>query len=279
MRARYRFREVMFNDAIFFNDKQWLRELLSRYRREIGVPFRCFGQVRFMDEEVARMLKDAGCYAIEFGVQSMNEQLRREVLNRRETNAHNARAFRICDRLGLRYDIDHIFGLPGESEDDHVVAARFYSRLKGLNRLKCHNLTCFPRTPIVAAAQRVGRLTDADVADMEHGRTGDFFHVDEIRDHEAQRAKAGFVVLFKILPLLSTATVEGILHRRWYRWMRWIPAPLVIAAQVANAIRAKDYRFFLYVRYYLLRLRRAFSGTATGTARGAPSTLPEAGAE
>ena len=50
MRRRYRFREVMFNDAILFTDKKWLRELLIRFKSEIGVPFRCFGQVRFLDE-------------------------------------------------------------------------------------------------------------------------------------------------------------------------------------------------------------------------------------
>jgi len=270
MKARYRFREVMFNDAIFFTDKKWLRELLGRYRREIGVPFRCFGQVRFLDEEVGRLLRDAGCYCIEFGVQTMNEHLRCEVLNRRETNAHNARAFRICDRLGLRYDIDHIFGLPGETEADHVFAARFYSRLRRLNRLKCHNLTCFPRTPIVEAARRMGQVSEDDVRDMEHGRTGDFFHVDEIRDKEARRLKASFVVLYKVLPLLSPAVVERILRRRWYRWLHLVPAPLVIALQVVNAFRARDYRFSLYVRYYLLRLRRALRLRS----RSAPARVP-----
>jgi radical SAM superfamily enzyme YgiQ (UPF0313 family) len=187
----------------------------------------------------------------------MNERIRREILNRRESNEQNARAFRICDRYGLRYDIDHMFGLPEESEADHVRAARFYRGLRKLNRLKCHNLTCFPRTRIAEIAHSKGLLDDGEVRQMEEGRTGDFFHVDEMRNAEAQRLKAGFVVLYKILPLLCPPLLEKVLRRRGYRWFQRIPAPLVVLAQAAIALRSRDYRFFLYFRYYLLRIRRS----------------------
>jgi anaerobic magnesium-protoporphyrin IX monomethyl ester cyclase len=257
MRKRYRFREVMFNDAIFFTDKKWLRELLSRFRQEIHVPFRCFGQVQFLDDEVAKMLKQGGCYCIEFGVQTMNERIRRETLRRRETNVHNSRAFRICDRYGLRYDIDHMFGLPGESESDHAMAARFYRGLKRLNRLKCHNLTCFPRTDMARLAREQGIIGEGDVLAMEQGRTGDFFHVDEIRDKDEQRKKAGFVALYKMLPLIPRTCLQTVLKHRWYAALRHVPGWLVVLSQVANALRARDYRFFLYFRYYFLRVRRS----------------------
>lgn len=259
MKKRYRFREVMFNDAIFFTDKKWLRELLTQFKQEIRVPFRCFGQVQFLDEEVAELLKRAGCYCIEFGVQSMNEHVRRQVLNRRETNEQNARAFRLCDRFGLRYDIDHMFGLPEESEADHIMAARFYHGLRRMNRLKCHNLTCFPRTRIARIAQEHGLLTERDAQNMEEGRTGDFFHVDEIRDSEQQKIKAGFVVLYKMLPLMSKRFLDRVLQKKWYRWFGRIPAPLVVLSQILIAMRSGDYRFFLYLRYYALRIRRWFA--------------------
>jgi len=189
-------------------------------------------------------------------VQSVNEELRRNILNRRESNEQNARAFRLCDAYGLRYDIDHMFGLPEESETDHVMAARFYHGLRRMNRLKCHNLTCFPRTRIATISQQHGLLSERDAQNMEEGRTGDFFHVDEIRNPEQQRIKAGFVVLFKMLPLLSKQGLDRIITRKSYRWFGKIPSSLVVLSQIAIAARSGDYRFFLYMRYYALRIRR-----------------------
>ncbi len=258
MKRRYRFRAVMFNDAILFTDRKWLRELLARYKSEIGVPFRCFGQVRFLDEEVGELLKWAGCYAIEFGVQTMNEHIRKDILNRRESNRHNARAFAICDRLGISYDIDHMFGLPEESEADHVFAAGFYSRLRELNRLKCHNLTCFPRTKIARIAHEKGIISEADRERMEQGCTGDFFHVDEIRDEEEHKLKQSFAVLFKVLPLMGKGMTRWFLRKRRYRWLHKVPNPVVVLGQVLLAIKKRDYRYLLYTRYYLLRLSNWF---------------------
>jgi hypothetical protein len=43
--------------------------------------------------------------------------------------------------------------------------------------------------------------------------------------------------------------------RRW-RHVRRIPGPLIVLAQILGAVRGRDYRFWLYIKYYLLRLRR-----------------------
>jgi anaerobic magnesium-protoporphyrin IX monomethyl ester cyclase len=258
MKRRFRFREVMFNDAILFADKDWLRDLMARYRREIGVRFRCFGQVRLLDEEVGQLLKDGGCYAVEFGVQTMNEVVRREVLNRRETNRHNARAFRFLDDLGISYDVDHIFGLPHESPADHAYAARFYSRWRHLNRIKCHNLTYFPTLGIVDLARREGLLTEADVAAIRRGEVGDFFHERRV-GRERQRAfEEDYQVFFKLLGLFRPRTVERILRRGWVRCFGRLPGWLILFGQALIALRHRDYRFLVYLKYYPVRLRSFF---------------------
>lgn len=256
MRDRYRYKEVMFNDAVLCIDKAWLAGLMARFRAEVGVPFRCFGQARHVDEETARLLKAGGCYAVEFGVQTLNEDIRRRILNRRESNEANARAFAACDAAGIRYDLDHMFGLPEESVDDHKAAAFFYSGLKRLNRVKVHNLTCFPRTAMADIMREKGLLGEDDLARMEAGETGDFFHVDEIRDAEAAQAKRAFAHLFKVLPGLPERLTRRIVAGEGWRWFGRLPKPLVILGQTLIAMRHLDYRFWLYIRYYGRRLKR-----------------------
>jgi len=260
MKDRYRFREANFFDPVFFIDKSWMREFLGRYKTTIGVPFRCFGHTTFMDEEAAELLKDGGCYAIEFGFQTANESLRRNVLGRAETEEANRRAFEVCDRYGIRYDLDHIFGLPGETEEDLIAAARYYSERRLLNRIKCHNLTYFPGLEIVDAALQSGDLDEADRASLAEGEIHDFFHEDGIRDPERKRLKQSFEKLYKLLPLLSTRWVEFFLRKQRYLWARLVPGPLVALGQFLNGILKRDLRFGIYVRYIALRLRRHFGG-------------------
>lgn len=256
MKERYGFREVMFNDAVFFAERNWLEEFLYLYRSEIGVPFRCFGQVKLMNDEVARRLKEAGCYAVEFGLQTINPDVKRRILRRTESIEDCERAFGACDNSRLHYDIDHMFGLPGESVEDHIEAGIFYSKLRYLNRLKCHNLSYFPRLQIVEEAVESGQLSSGEKRDIERGHISDFFHTDSIKDITARRQKDALQTLYKILPILPRSFTGWLLRSGKYRLLRYIPKPLVIMLQILVAFRGRDYRFLLYFKYYIFRLMR-----------------------
>ena len=255
MKEKYRFRELMFNDSIFFTDKKWLRELLQNYKNEIHISFRCFGDIRFFDEEIADLLKRSGCYAIEFGLQTINENIRRNVLNRLETHKQCENAFRICDNFKLKYDIDHMFGLPGEQIDDFKQAAEFYSQLKYLNRIKCHNLTYFPNLPIIEIAHKNGILSQVDINNIKDGRRMDnFFHPLIEQDSNKRDLIRNFQVFYKILPLLPRRWVEVIIKNNLYRRFRSIPSIFVVLLQILAAFKGRDYRYSLYLRNYPLSI-------------------------
>ena len=257
MKERYRYREVMFYDPIFFSDKGWLEEMIERYRQEIAVPYRCFGQIRWMDEDVARLLKESGCYCVEFGLQSWSEGLRGEVLHRPESNEEVRGALAICERVGLAYDIDHMFGLPTDTEENLWEAAAFYSGLTGLNRLKPHYLTYYPSLPIIDYARAEGLLTDEEVRRIEQGEMeADFFHADTVKDEKIRDASLAVSRLLKFLPLLPAPLARRIVEKRSHAWIRSLPGGLITALQVALAVRNRDYRYYLYVKYYARRISR-----------------------
>ncbi|MBN2121074.1 MAG: B12-binding domain-containing radical SAM protein [Candidatus Omnitrophica bacterium] len=257
MKKRYNYRRVRFIDSVFFTDKKWLKALLERFKQEIGVKFWCFGKVQFLDEEVAELLRWAGCYGIEFGVQATNEDLRRAVLTRFETDEQNKKAFKICDDYKLRYDIDHMFGLPGEKEQDWIKAAEFYSRLKNLNRIKCHNLVYFPRLEIINAAKQDSILSEDDIENIEEGRiVGSFFHPYLNKDKESEKVKKDFENLYKMLPLFRPSWTGFIIGHRLYKIFHFIPSFLIMFLQVIVAFKGRDPRFMILTRYYLLYLRK-----------------------
>lgn len=259
MKKRYHFREVMFFDSILCTDKVWLRELMEGYKQAIAVPFRCEGHVSCFDEDIGRILKDGGCYCVNFGVQTFNEKIRTEVLHRHERNEQVRRAFDICDSLQLRYDVDLMIGLPDMTEEDYLLPIIFMRQHTYFNRIKCYYLTYFPRLPIVAEAQKRGVLSDYDLAEIEKGYGGNWFHQDSIIDMQHRRWKDNFERFYKLYPLLPQWMLTCIIQRKWYRFLYKIPKIFVIFAQLCVGIWKRDYRFYIYVKSYLTQSIRVFS--------------------
>ncbi len=249
MKSKFDFKEVSFWDAIFTTDKKWLGALLPRYRQEINVPFRCFSEVRFFDEDTARILKDGGCYAIEFGLQNINSTLRGAVLGRTETDGQIKKSFDICDQFRIRYDIDHIFGLPGEKEQDFVQASYFYGTLKYLNRIKCHSLAYFPKSGIIDIARKSKILNESDVNNINHGFTGSFFDINSSQKGASRELRRDFWNLYKVLPLLPLPVLRFILRRKLYKAFRYIPGFFIIFLQMLDMLRKNDLRLKVYLRW------------------------------
>jgi radical SAM superfamily enzyme YgiQ (UPF0313 family) len=255
MKGRYRFSTVMINDPVFFTSKPWILEFLKGYREKINVPFRCYGQLKYLDDEIALALKQSGCYGVEFGYQTSSDKLRKEVCLRPETNEDAQRAFAICDRRRLRYDVDLIIGLPGEAEADFVVAAEMLAGARYLNRIKVHNLVYYPGAPILRIAQEMGLADEQDVRQAEAGATGDVCRTGSVRRVEVQQRVRDWDKFFKVMPILGARLSRYLARRRLNRFFGYLPSPLVMALQLLVAIRGGDRRFSIYIRYIFFRFK------------------------
>lgn len=108
---------IRFIDNILGIEKGWLEDFCRRYKKEIGLPFACDHRADLATPEVLRLLKDAGCNFIYFGVETGDEDLRRNVLSRPMSNEQIKRTFAECRRLGIRTLAFNIVGLPYETPE------------------------------------------------------------------------------------------------------------------------------------------------------------------
>lgn len=109
-------KKIAFADDTFTLNKKWLFTFCEIYRKEINLPFLCNARVENIDEQVVNRLKIAGCISIDFGVESGNEWLRKNILNRGHSNEIIKRAFNVTSRQGLKRFSFNIVGLPFETE-------------------------------------------------------------------------------------------------------------------------------------------------------------------
>ena len=254
-KKRYNYREVIFKDSYLSGNKQWLRELMERYRKEIRVPFKCFCTILSFDAETARLLKDGGCYSIEFGLQTWNDRLRREILNRRETSEDAFQAFAHCDERRLWYDVDHMFNLPTETEQDHIEGARCYRRLRYLSRIKVHFLVYYPTADIVEHAVGAGDLPPDAPARLAEGDESDFYDQSAGKDQK-RKLVAGYAALYKLLPIMPDWLLRWLLKGGRVRYLGRIPSVLMAPLQGLGALRSGDLRFLAYLQIYPAKVLR-----------------------
>lgn len=258
MKKRYNYREVGFYDSIFTVNKKWTLELMQRYKKEIRVPFRAIAHPLCIDEAIARALKEAGCHRVQFGVQTFNEKTKREVLLRPEDNERLLKSFGICDRVGLRYSCDHMFGLPGESEEEQILAARTYRNFKNRVRITCFWTTYFPRTDLVDIAKARGMLTDSDVEAINKAKSpcyiaGSHGYVDKT----LVRLFKNYEILFRVMPILPKKVIDFILDHRLQRLFRYFPKAITLFIVDFIVMFAKnDLSGFQYVNYYLWHIKK-----------------------
>jgi anaerobic magnesium-protoporphyrin IX monomethyl ester cyclase len=113
VKEKYPLQVVKFYDDVFtYRSDDWLEEFAVKFRRRIGLPFHCLTRADLMTEDMARMLKAAGCHSISMSIEAGNERFRNEVLQRNMQENDIIRAFDICRRRGIHTFSNSILGLP-----------------------------------------------------------------------------------------------------------------------------------------------------------------------
>ena len=117
--TRYRnITTFIFDDDILTMEKGYLRELCERYRRVTRIPFVCNAHVKAFDDDVAAILKSAGCRMVKFGLESGSPRVREQIMHRRMGDDEIAAAFCAAHRAGLETSAFVMLGLPGETMAD-----------------------------------------------------------------------------------------------------------------------------------------------------------------
>jgi anaerobic magnesium-protoporphyrin IX monomethyl ester cyclase len=118
-----------FMDNILPLNKKWYYEFIELYEKEIGLPYVCRYRANLVDEEVLRSLKRTGCYLLHFGVESGDDRILNEVLNRALKREDMIAAFDACRRIGIPTLTYNMVGLPTETLREFRETVRLNARL------------------------------------------------------------------------------------------------------------------------------------------------------
>lgn len=140
-------------DSFFFYDetftlrKEHVRSVCAELvARRIRLPWGCQTRVNHVDEECYRIMKEAGCVQMEFGIEAGNERGWRALkkgINREQV----VTAFSLAHRMGMRTLANFMVNIPDETEDDIKDIQSLIREIKPSACL-ANVMTPYPGTPV-----------------------------------------------------------------------------------------------------------------------------------
>ncbi len=113
MRERFPLDTFWFSDDTFLmKPKGWIERFSELYKARVGIPFLCNVRANVVNEEVMRLLKDAGLHSVWMGVECGNEDVANRILHRNLSNEQLSTAARIIKIAGIKLGTQSLSGLP-----------------------------------------------------------------------------------------------------------------------------------------------------------------------
>lgn len=189
---------VSFQDDIFGIDMAWLEKFCKLYQK-VRIPFFAQLRPRLITEDRVRLLKDAGIHIASFAVESGNEQTRRLILDREESNEVISKGCQLLHKYGIKFRMQNLLGLPVDNPlEDALETLRF--NMKQRPTLSWASaLQCYPGTTIADYVVKIGLVKSME--ELEFLTNATFFE-------ECS------------LPIKNKKQVER-LHKYWSAVVRW----------------------------------------------------------
>jgi len=183
---------------------KYLEEFCEEYRDKVKLPFLIYASASTMTEDKIRILKKAGCVTVAMGIESGNEIIRRNVLNRRITNENITKVFHLIKSYGVRISAYNMIGLPHETRK-HIFDTIELNRVCRPDTSSVAFMEPYPNTEIYEDCVKNGYIEPG------YTPTYDFFtpHIKELLiSHKELRGLIKTFTLYTKVPWLFYPLVK-----------------------------------------------------------------------
>ena len=113
--------------------------------------------VATLDEEVLKKMKESGCYALSFGVESGDENILKNIIRKNVPFDRLKDVIKVCKKLKIETTCSFILGLPGENKETFRKTIDF-AKNSGLDKASFLAATPFPGTALYELCKTRGYI-------------------------------------------------------------------------------------------------------------------------
>ena len=160
--------QFTFADDVFTLDKGRIEEICKEIiNRKLKIKWSCGTRVDMVTKELLLKMKEAGCVAVWFGVESGTQQVLDE-MRKGISPAQTMKAFNLLKEIGLTPAPNVVLGFPGETKQTVWNTIKFAEKISP-DFICCYDVaTPFPGTPMYELVKKKGwlKVTDFDKYDI-----------------------------------------------------------------------------------------------------------------
>lgn len=159
LRTKFGVRHINIYDDLFTANRERIVQLCDKLTRfPLGINFNCAVRVGYTDDDLLKMLKNAGCLMVSLGIESADPQMLAR--HKSGVSLDDVRdTVRRIQKAGLRAKGLFMMGLPGETEESVRRTSDFIISL-GLDDMNMAKFTPFPGAPLWAAIRDEGSFEE-----------------------------------------------------------------------------------------------------------------------
>jgi anaerobic magnesium-protoporphyrin IX monomethyl ester cyclase len=253
--------------SVYFDDDTWNvgRERVLEFCNEIsrkdaegrlGVPWAIMARADLMDEEQLKTLKQAGLYAVKYGIESSDQDIldrAKKSMNLKKTE----RMVKLTMAMGIKTHLTFTFGLPGETKETAEKTIDYALRLNPASA-QFSITTPYPGTDYFIDLEKRGRLLTKDWSEYD-GNYKSVFYTDSLTAEELIEAKERACVAWENHCRYREPRHDFPVKSLMYKFWKYLCTKSILYA----FYKACDYIKFVIKRsswYQRLSMRRLGSG-------------------
>ena len=182
-----KFKSVYFDDDTFNINKKNVLEICREIKqRRLEIPWAIMARADTMDEEILVKMKEAGLYAVKYGVESADQKL----LDNAGKNMNLKQAERMIiftKSLGIKTHLTFTFGLPGETQDTIKRTIDYALELNPAT-LQFSIMTPYPGTEYYNQLDAKGHIVSKDWSDYD-GASKSVIRTEYLSPSDLEKAK------------------------------------------------------------------------------------------
>jgi len=258
--ARYDVSFVSVHDDNFTTDARWVEEFCEAYRKEVNLPWYCFGYPTTIKPGLVKAMKAANCATVFMGVDSGDPEIRRHLMERPMSDELIFRSAKLIQDAGIGLQVSCIYGNPGETPEQMMRTLQMVDEIRP-TQCSAYIFYPFPKTKLHDRAVEMGQLDAEGQEKVRRGISG-YHHESILRHPHKELAET----LAKITPVYARTP------ERLKPVLRWMIARRMKRLALLLYICLIPLTFpFLGVEGIKVTLRMAWRALR---GRGAPRSLP-----
>lgn len=164
--SQKKIKSVLFMDDTLIYDKKWFAAFAKEYKEHINLPYSCHLHPQLVDEHMVQLLEDSGCASAVIAVQTISETIRKNILDRNESNESVANSIKLLNKSKIYIYTNIIYNLPTQDKKELIETAIFLNR-NPFNFAIIFSLRYNPALNIINKAAALGIFTPEQLQAME----------------------------------------------------------------------------------------------------------------